>query len=213
MGQLWYVLYGRHSTYIWPFTPDPSKTAFCTPTLLLNLDQTQCERIRVSKCMYYTIQERATPFGWHSTENTYSSVYGPRWCADSWDTMEQSELPPMQSLVKAQEPSGWMMWRVLAQSHPWTDAPSVDGTSTTVCMTKMQEWCAKVLIVHMSRLGMQMYRITHVPAIPPPPPYLIQWLLYVWWEAPPLKVVVWKCSTMEYREQCVTTHGTSRMPL
>ena len=50
----------------------------------------------------------------------------------------------MQSLVKAQEPSGWMMWPVLAQSHPWTDVPSVDGASTTVCMVKMQEWCAMV---------------------------------------------------------------------
>ena len=50
----------------------------------------------------------------HSTRNSfnwyytcpYSSVHGTRWCADSWDTMEQSELPPMQSLAKAQEPSG-----------------------------------------------------------------------------------------------------------
>ena len=32
-----------------------------------------------------------------------------RWCADSWDIVEQLELPPMQSLVKAMEPSGWMM--------------------------------------------------------------------------------------------------------
>ena len=50
----------------------------------------------------------------------------------------------MQSLVKAQEPSGWMMWPVMVQSHPWTDVPSVDGASTTVDMVKMQEWCAKV---------------------------------------------------------------------
>ena len=47
-----------------------------------------------------------------------SSVHGPRWCADSWDTMEQSELPPMQSLAKGQEPFGWIMCSVLAQSHP-----------------------------------------------------------------------------------------------
>ena len=32
-----------------------------------------------------------------------------RLCADSWDIMEQLELPPMQSLVMAMEPSGWMM--------------------------------------------------------------------------------------------------------
>ena len=50
----------------------------------------------------------------------------------------------MQSLVKAQEPSGWMMWPVMVQSHPWTDVPSVDGAPTTVCIVKMQEWCAKV---------------------------------------------------------------------
>ena len=50
----------------------------------------------------------------------------------------------MQSLVKAQERSGWMMWSVLAQSHPWTDVPSVDGASTTVGMVKMQELCATV---------------------------------------------------------------------
>ena len=31
----------------------------------------------------------------------YSSVHRPRWCADSWDTMEQSELPQMQSLEVA----------------------------------------------------------------------------------------------------------------
>ena len=66
-------------------------------------------------------------------------MHGPRWCADSWDTMEQSELPPMQSLPKAQEPSGWMMWPVMVQSHPWTDVPSVDGASTTVDIVKMQE--------------------------------------------------------------------------
>ena len=74
----------------------------------------------------------------------YSSVHGPRWCADSWDTMEQSELPPMQSLAKGQEPFGWIMCSVLAQSHPWTDVPSMDGASTTVCIVKMQEWCAEV---------------------------------------------------------------------
>ena len=50
----------------------------------------------------------------------------------------------MQSLAKAQEPSGWMMWPVLVQSHPWTDVPSGDGASTTVGMVKMLEWCAMV---------------------------------------------------------------------
>ena len=50
----------------------------------------------------------------------------------------------MLSLAKAVEPSGWMMWPVMAQSHPWTDVPSVDGASTTVGMVKMQEWCATV---------------------------------------------------------------------
>ena len=74
----------------------------------------------------------------------YSSVHGPRWFADSWDTMEHSELPLMQSLIKAQEPSGWMMWPVQAQRHHWTDASSVDGASTTVGIVKMQEWCARV---------------------------------------------------------------------
>ena len=34
----------------------------------------------------------------------YSSVHEPRWCADSWDTMELSGLPPMESLTKAPEP-------------------------------------------------------------------------------------------------------------
>ena len=71
-----------------------------------------------------------------------SSVHGPRWHADSWDTMEQSELPPMQSLAKAQEPSGWMMWPVMAQSHSWTGVYLMDGESTTVDIVKMQEWCA-----------------------------------------------------------------------
>ena len=41
--------------------------------------------------------------------HTYSSVHGPRWCADSWDTMEHSERLPMQSLVKVQGSSGWIM--------------------------------------------------------------------------------------------------------
>ena len=50
----------------------------------------------------------------------------------------------MQSLAKAQEPSGWMMWPVMVQSHPWTDVPSGDGASTTVGMVKMLEWCATV---------------------------------------------------------------------
>ena len=50
----------------------------------------------------------------------------------------------MQSLAKAVEPSGWMMWPVLAQSHSWTIVPSLDGATTTVGMQKMQEWCAKV---------------------------------------------------------------------
>ena len=50
----------------------------------------------------------------------------------------------MQSLAKAQEPSGWMMWPVMVQSRPWTDVPSVDGAPTTVDIVKMQEWCAKV---------------------------------------------------------------------
>ena len=59
----------------------------------------------------------------------------------------------MQSLAKAQEPSGWMMWPVLEQSHPCTNVPSMDGATTTVGITKMQEWCAKVLIIHMSRLN------------------------------------------------------------
>ena len=59
----------------------------------------------------------------------------------------------MQSLAKAQEPSGWMMWFVLVQSHPWTDVPSVDGAPTTVDIVKMQEWCAKVLIAHKSSIA------------------------------------------------------------
>ena len=50
----------------------------------------------------------------------------------------------MLSLVKAQEPSGWTMWPVQAQSHPWIDASSVDGASKTVGIVKMQEWCARV---------------------------------------------------------------------
>ena len=50
----------------------------------------------------------------------------------------------MQSLAKAQEPSGWIMWPVMVQSHPWIDVLLMDGTSTTVCIVKMQEWCAKV---------------------------------------------------------------------
>ena len=36
------------------------------------------------------------------------------------------------------------MWPVMAQSHPWTNVPSVDGASSTVGIIKMQEWCAKV---------------------------------------------------------------------
>eukprot|EP00731_Ephydatia_muelleri_P011000 Em0005g1586a len=40
-----------------------------------------------------------------------------------------------------------------------------------------------------------------------------QLLLYVWWEAPPLAVVVWKCNTMECGVQCVMTTGISMMPL
>ena len=36
------------------------------------------------------------------------------------------------------------MWPVMAQSHPWTNVPSVDGASTTVGIIKMQEWCVKV---------------------------------------------------------------------
>ena len=71
------------------------------------------------------------------------SVHGPRWCADSWDTMGPSELPPMQSLARAMEPSGWIMWTALAQSHPWTDVHSMDGAMRTVGIVKMQEWCAK----------------------------------------------------------------------
>ena len=45
----------------------------------------------------------------------------------------------MQSLAKAMEPSGWMMWPVLAQRHSWTGVPSMDGASTAVFMVKMQE--------------------------------------------------------------------------
>ena len=86
-----------------------------------------------------TAQERLIFFGIMHFIMLYE-----RWCADSWDTVEQFEPPPMQSLVKALEPSGWIMWPVLAQSHPWTDVPSVDGASTTVCIVKMQEWCVKV---------------------------------------------------------------------
>ena len=152
------------------------------------------------------------------------SVHGFRWCADSWDTMEQSELPLMQSLAKAQEPSGWIMWLVLVQSHPWTDVPSMDGASTTVDIVKMQEWCAKVLIVHMSSIVMiffiiyihsLFYVLTIAPSsfYPPIKHLCNQLLLYVWWEAPPLTVVVWRCSTMESGVQCVMTTGTSRMPL
>ena len=37
-----------------------------------------------------------------------------------------------------------MVWPVLAQSYHWTDAPSMDGASTTVGILEMQEWCAKV---------------------------------------------------------------------
>ena len=36
------------------------------------------------------------------------------------------------------------MWPVMAQSHPWTNVPSVDGAPTTVGIMKMQEWCVKV---------------------------------------------------------------------
>ena len=36
------------------------------------------------------------------------------------------------------------MCPVLAQSHPWTNVPSVDGASNTVGIFMMQEWCAKV---------------------------------------------------------------------
>ena len=36
------------------------------------------------------------------------------------------------------------MWPVMAQSHPWTNVPSVVGASTTVGIMKMQEWCVKV---------------------------------------------------------------------
>ena len=51
----------------------------------------------------------------------------------------------MLSLAKVQEPSGWMMWPVLAQSHPWTDVTLMDGTtSTAVGIGTMQEWCAEV---------------------------------------------------------------------
>ena len=45
-------------------------------------------------------------------------VHDSRWCADNWDTMELSEPPPLQSLAKAQDLSGWIMWPVLAQSSP-----------------------------------------------------------------------------------------------
>ena len=50
----------------------------------------------------------------------------------------------MQSLAKAMEPSGWMMCSVLAQSHPWTNVPSMDGASITVGIMKMREWCVEV---------------------------------------------------------------------
>ena len=50
----------------------------------------------------------------------------------------------MQSLAKAVERSGWMMWPVMAQSHSWTGVPSTDGESTIVDIVQMQEWCAKV---------------------------------------------------------------------
>ena len=36
----------------------------------------------------------------------YSSVLGPRWCADSWDTMEQADFSQMHFLAKALDPSG-----------------------------------------------------------------------------------------------------------
>ena len=58
--------------------------------------------------------------------------------------MEQPDLSLMHFLAKAMEPSGWMMWPVLAQSHPWTNVSSVDGASTIVGIMKMQESCAKV---------------------------------------------------------------------
>ena len=35
----------------------------------------------------------------------------------------------------------------MAQSHHWTNVPSMDGASVTVGMVKMQEWCAKVVKV------------------------------------------------------------------
>ena len=73
------------------------------------------------------------------------TLHGHRWCADSWDTVEQSELPPMRSLAKAMEPSGLMVQHAVAQNYPWTYVPSMDGASTTVFMKKMQEWCAKVV--------------------------------------------------------------------
>ena len=50
----------------------------------------------------------------------------------------------MQSLARAQEPSGWIMWHVMVQSHPWMYAHSMDGAFMTVCIVKMQEWFAKV---------------------------------------------------------------------
>ena len=58
--------------------------------------------------------------------------------------MEQADHLAMHSLAKAQGSSGWIMLPVLVQSHPWTDVPSMDGASATVCIVKMPEYHAKV---------------------------------------------------------------------
>ena len=58
-----------------------------------------------------------------------------------------------------------------------------------------------------------MYVLVSSPFNPSFLPPIQTLLLYVWWEAPPLTVVVWRCSTMERGVQCVMIPGTSMMQL
>ena len=58
----------------------------------------------------YALYNTRKMFELYSTTHVYVlSVHGPRWYADSLDTVVQSELLPMQSLAVAMEPSGWIM--------------------------------------------------------------------------------------------------------
>eukprot|EP00731_Ephydatia_muelleri_P010994 Em0005g1580a len=65
----------------------------------------------------------------------------------------------------------------------WTNVPSMDGASRTVCMPKMQEWYVES-----------------------------QLLLYVWWEASTPSSGRWKCSIMECGVVCrqLGYNGTAR---